>query len=142
MYFRGEFQFLSNFFRCDIIGKDGRVWPSAEHVYQAMKFEDIERQEKVRLHPARGLKRFIRTLGPIRQDWNDIRVDVMRLILQKKFEQHPELMAKLRGVSDEIREDNYWHDNFWGDCMCTDRIHCMPHGQNMLGQLLMEIRDQ
>ena len=37
-------------------------------------------------------------------------------------------------------EGNTWHDNYWGDCSCN---RCKSKsGENMLGILLMELRDK
>jgi predicted NAD-dependent protein-ADP-ribosyltransferase YbiA (DUF1768 family) len=35
-------------------------------------------------------------------------------------------------------EGNTWHDPFWGDCHCG---RCPADGENMLGGVLMELRD-
>lgn len=56
----------------------------------------------------------------------------MREVLKIKFSD-PVLMTKLTNVKGEIVEDNYWGDTFWG--------RCNGSGQNNLGKILMEIRD-
>ena len=35
-------------------------------------------------------------------------------------------------------EGNYWHDNYWGNCLCPK---CKEiEGQNQLGKILMKVR--
>jgi predicted NAD-dependent protein-ADP-ribosyltransferase YbiA (DUF1768 family) len=36
-------------------------------------------------------------------------------------------------------EDNWWHDNYWGDCHC---FQCFRIGINMLGQIWMQVREE
>ena len=71
----------------------------------------------------------------MRPDWNDIRVDIMRNIVNAKFTQNPDLMNKLLETNDaELLEGNWWKDTFWGICN--------GEGENNLGKILMEIRDK
>ena len=75
----------------------------------------------------------------IREDWDDIKSVVMRYIVAQKFTQNPELMQMLRDTcTAELIEGNNWHDNVWGICQCPK---CENTGQNLLGKILMEIRD-
>ena len=45
--FIGEYEFLSNFYPCRIVYLD-KVWPSAEHLYQAIKTKDNLEREEIR----------------------------------------------------------------------------------------------
>lgn len=137
MLFRKEFHFLSNFYLVEIKDTDGYVWPSSEHIFQALKSLNPDDWEIVRNHPLKGLKYFSRTL-PLRSDWEIVKIDVMRKALKAKFSQHPELFEKLKNIKEEIIEHNDWHDNFWGSCICNK---CKDKGENMLGKLLMGLRD-
>lgn len=52
----------------------------------------------------------------------------------------PELKSKLLATGDEeLVEGNTWHDRTWGRCVCSK---CGGQGQNLLGQLLMELREE
>ena len=42
-------------------------------------------------------------------------------------------------ATSELVEKNNWHDNFWGDCTC---LRCYRIGENHLGKLWMELRDE
>jgi len=72
--------------------------------------------------------------------WNDRRVDVMVNLIDKKFDDWPELMQMLLNTgNDPIVEVNRHHDNFWGDCTC---LKCYRIGQNWLGETIMLKRRQ
>jgi predicted NAD-dependent protein-ADP-ribosyltransferase YbiA (DUF1768 family) len=64
----------------------------------------------------------------------------MREGLRKKFA-IPEFRVKLLATGDEeLMEGNTWHDNTWGNCVCA-KCQNTP-GRNMLGMLLMELRQE
>jgi predicted NAD-dependent protein-ADP-ribosyltransferase YbiA (DUF1768 family) len=67
----------------------------------------------------------------LRPDWEAVKVDVMRSVLKCKFK--GELLERLKSVEEDIIEHNTWGDTFWG--VCNGR------GDNVLGKLLMELRD-
>lgn len=127
MMFRDEFEFLSNFYPCDVKG-----YPSVEHFYQAMK--SLNPKERIRIKrcetPGRA-KRMGRKVT-LRPDWDEQKLHVMRFALKCKFEDQ-ELMKKLQAVKGDIVEENNWGDTFWGVCD--------GYGHNYLGKLLMEVRD-
>jgi len=68
----------------------------------------------------------------IRSDWEQEKVNVMRTGLNAKFTQNPELAQLLLSTADKEIIENSPYDTFWGNA---------KNGQNMLGQLLMELRD-
>lgn len=63
------------------------------------------------------------------------KVDIMRVILRKKVEQHPYVRKKLLETGDRLLVENSWRDSFWGWGPNQD-------GLNMLGKLWMEIRTE
>ncbi len=131
----GEF---SNFSRYSIteIASDGMVveYMTSEHYFQAKKFIDPELQAKVReAENPMASATLGRTLSPLRPDWNEVRVDVMRTALRLKFEQHEFLKDLLLATEDREIVEYSNSDSYWG---------CGPNfdGENMLGKLLMELR--
>lgn len=68
----------------------------------------------------------------IRNDWDIIKNDVMRKGLMAKFTQNDILKKKLLDTQNKILVENSPYDSYWGNAKC---------GQNMLGKLLMEIRE-
>jgi hypothetical protein len=138
--FKGKYWFLSNFYKYEI-EYEGLIYPSSEHAYQASKSLDTsKKREFTEFESPRSAKNLGRSFK-LRPDWELVKRDVMKSILRIKFE-HPKLRYMLNKTKGNyLVEGNYWHDNIWGNCSC-DRPECIPVGQNILGILLMEIRDE
>lgn len=130
--FEGEYGFLSNFYECSV-EYNGMTFGSSEAAFQAQKCVDDEDKIKFKYLRPKGAKRFGKTVK-LRPDWDEVKVEVMRGVLKAKFTQNPELKSMLLATGDnELVEGNRWGDRFWGVCKGT--------GQNNLGKLLMELRD-
>jgi ribA/ribD-fused uncharacterized protein len=114
---------------------DGLWWPTSEHYFQAQKYAGTPFVETVRAAPtpkaAANLGRK-RTL-PLRPDWEEVKDDVMRRAVLRKFETHAELRSLLLGTGDEEIVENAPSDYYWG---CGKD----GTGKNMLGRILMEVR--
>ena len=78
------------------------------------------------------VKRFGKKI-PLRVDWKEVRLNVMREIVFLKFSQNQDLKKKLLATGNAILvEKNNWHDYFWGVCN--------GKGENHLGKILMTVR--
>lgn len=131
--FRGKYYFLSNFFSAPI-KFDGISYLNNEAAFQSMKC----RNPKNRL--------FFSTLNPshakaagrradLRQDWEEVKDNIMYEIVKAKFKQNNELYMKLLQTEGcKLEEGNTWNDTYWG--VCNGR------GKNMLGKILMKVRDE
>ena len=134
--FVGEYRFLSNFYPSPIRCA-GVVWPTVEHGYQASKTDDPLWRGKILQASTPGSAKWHGRQAPIRSDWLDVRIKVMRFWLTKKFLQNDELYLKLcQTGSAHLVEGNSWNDTFWGVSNETGI------GENWLGQLLMELRTE
>lgn len=132
--FRGEYAFLSNFFPSPVM-YEGRLWLTSEHAYQAAKTIIPDEIEQIFNATTPGKAKRLGQSITICDDWNDIRIDVMSEILEAKFS-IPELEEKLLSTGNiKLLEGNAWGDKFWGVDINTGI------GQNMLGTLLMQIRE-
>lgn len=136
--FSGSYRFLSNFFPAEVVF-DGEEYPSVEHAYQAAKTFDLALRQQIqwKLQPgaAKRLAYKIIVGDAFRPDWDDVRIDVMRGLLAQKFAPGAPLADRLRKTGDKVLiEGNTWNDRFWGVCK--------GEGQNWLGRLLMERREQ
>ena len=131
--FTEDYRFLSNFWPAPITLL-GLHYATTEHAYQAMKCVDqFENAEGIRLAPTAGKAKRMGQATLVREDWDLIKVDVMRLITRLKYN-IPELGMLLLATGDqELIEGNTWGDRFWGVCD--------GEGQNNLGKILMEVRD-
>lgn len=131
--FRDEYFFLSNFYPVEI-KLDGIVYPNAETAFQAQKTLDVEERRKFSMlkNPVQA-KRLGRKVK-LRDDWEEVKLDIMTEVVSQKFLQHPHLIEMLLQTGDEeLIEGNKWGDRFWG--VCKDK------GENHLGNILMKIRD-
>ena len=128
----GEF---SNFAPFPIQQKRKR-WPTTEHYFQAQKFLDPVHQEQIRHAntPMIAARLGRERSRPLRRDWEAVKVSIMREALEAKFRQHPELTALLLNTADALLVEHTTNDSYWGDGGDGS-------GKNMLGQLLMELRD-
>lgn len=129
--FRGNKYFLSNFYPC-LVKYKGRMFGSSEAAYAAEKCANESDKDKfIDLNPGKA-KRLGRKIK-IRDDWENIKLQVMEDIVRAKFKQNPNLMKLLVAVKGDIVEYNEWGDTFWGVC---DNV-----GENHLGKILMKIRE-
>lgn len=132
--FTGCYNFLSNFYRHPFL-HDGVIWPTAEHAYQAMKTLDYEERVGVCVVPSPGKAKRAGRLVTLREDWEQVKLEVMYEVLVSKFEYstHTSLGNRLLETGErEIVEGNTWGDTYWGVCG--------GEGENHLGKLLMKVR--
>ena len=136
--FDGEYNFLSNFYPSPFEW-NGITFPAVENWFQAWKTTDEDEFYAIATADTPGKSKRLGRKCTLRPDWEAIKVDVMRAGLKYKF-QNPELRNKLLSTGDEeLVEGNTWHDRTWGRCICEK---CGGQGQNLLGQLLMELRNE
>jgi len=132
-HFRGEFGFLSNFYAASI-WVDGDRYPTVEHAYQAAKSSDPVTKKMIREAASPGIAKKLGYSVKLPTDWDLQKVTVMRNLLQEKFK-NPLLRSMLLATEDiPLVEGNTWGDKFWGVYKGV--------GQNWLGRLLMEIREE
>lgn len=132
----GEHGCFSNFSRHPVKLK-GKVWSTSEHYFQAQKFAGTEHEEKMRhivkpMDVARaGRDRSL----PLRKDWDHVKDDVMREAVYAKFTQNEECKKVLLSTGDAKLVEHTENDSYWADGGDGS-------GKNMLGIILMEIRER
>lgn len=130
--FDGEFEFLSNFFPCEV-AQDGILYPTVEHAFQAAKTLDNFDKMQIAIADTPGKAKRLGRKVVLRSDWEEVKLAVMEDYLREKFCAGSELREKLLATGDEeLVEGNWWNDTFWGVCNGV--------GQNNLGKLLMKLR--
>lgn len=133
MLFNNQYYFLSNFYPCIIkTNINGKIlsFKSVEAAFHAYKNYDLS--EKFILLSAYEAKKYGKNIPLTTPNWDIFRVYVMGHLLNIKFNDL-KLLNKLKEIKEEIVEDNFWYDTFWG---CYKK-----EGHNILGKLLMCIRD-
>ena len=129
--FFGKYRWLSNFWACTLnLSFEGVAlyFNCVEEAYHACKSKDVE------------VRRMFCGVGPceakhmgrqvqLRDDWNEVRLDLMYFLVKQKFKQNPSLWEQLDMTDSQyLEESNTWNDRFWGVC---NNI-----GQNQLGKIL------
>jgi N-glycosidase YbiA len=148
---RDAFGFLSHFWPASIV-IGGEEWSTVEHYYQAQKSADPGYREAIRQAKTPGMAKrlaaqpdaprriskhsWFKANGTLpRQDWFEVKLDIMRHADHAKFTQHPELAANLLATGDaELIEDSPF-EPYWG-------TGADGKGLNWAGRVLMEIRQQ
>lgn len=133
--FRGVHSFLSNFYETPVTW-EGLTYPHAEAAFQAAKvLTNEERLPFTFLEPAKAKQRGRRIKQ--REDWQQVKTQIMEEIVRAKFDQNPAIAALLLATGDaELIEGNTWHDDCWGVDLRTGK------GENRLGKILMKIREE
>ncbi|KAL1754417.1 hypothetical protein FB107DRAFT_215695 [Schizophyllum commune] len=116
----------------------GKVYPTSEHLFQALKFLPHKSQvaEHIRTSspsPRAAFTEAHRFQKEVRKDWSKVNVQMMEIALEHKFTQHPALREELLATGDaELVEDSA-QDAFWG-------VGPNGKGRNELGKALMRLR--
>jgi hypothetical protein len=129
--FTGKYHFLSNFHLSDV-SYDGVVYPTVEHAYQAAKTVDLEERKKISECRTPGQAKRLGKKLTLRENWDGMKLDVMKELLVKKFKAGPLKEALIDTRHLHLIEGNKWNDTYWG--------MCNGEGENHLGRLLMEVR--
>lgn len=117
----------------------GKLYPTAEHAYQAAHFIDTnpELAEQVRQCTSPQKASDFANNNSKHDDpaWKEKRLFIMEEILAAKLEQHAYVQEKLfeTGSMNIVEMNN--NDDFWG--WGSDK-----NGQNHLGKIWMKLRDQ
>lgn len=131
---KGEYGFLSNFYQSTFFIHEAD-YPTIEHYYQSKKSIDFPLEFWISCAPTayaamKAGRECLRT-KQFDPDWDTKKVNVMLTGLRAKFTQNKELADKLLATGDAILHEDSPTDMFWG-----------KKGQDMLGKLLMQIREE
>jgi type I restriction enzyme, S subunit len=141
---KGEFGGLSNMAPFPLSVNDIPIRTS-EALFQAIKFSAYKEIQQDLIEQASPIivyrkKEKYAKQGKARPDWGNVNVDVMRWCLHVKLAQNWEKFSALlleTGERSIIEKSD--RDDFWGAKMVDEQTLC---GDNMLGRLLMELRDE
>ena len=121
--FTGKYDFLSNF-----VG-------GVEQKYQATKCVREDDRERI-LQMTPGQSKRAGQKVEIREDWEDVKLDIMYQLVKEKFSNEPYKTQLLETADKILEEGNWWGDTFWGVNIKTGR------GKNHLGKILMRVREE
>jgi ribA/ribD-fused uncharacterized protein len=116
---------------------DDSEWPSVEHYYQAMKFEDTDLRELIRTaaHPLEAQKLAKKNKRRVRSDWSKVKETFMTRGVYIKCRTYPEVRNALLRTGEKQLIENSQYDYYWG-CGRDGR------GRNAYGRILMEVRER
>ena len=118
----------------DPITIDGITYPSVENYYQGMK-SGHPKIIKLFSEMTPSKAKFNGRHLDLREDWEQVKFEVMEKALRIKFAPGTIWYARLEMEEGEIVEWNNWGDKIWGKTL-------NGIGENHLGKILMKIRDE
>lgn len=145
IYFCSEHSYMSNFFPAPFVDQ-GIIYPTAEHKIQSLKCEaagDQAKLEKVRIATSPlEAKRIGDTITETAQ-WRNGRDDMLKTIIDLKFDQHPHLATLLKSTGDmtlhEATTNTYYGI---GATLHSRELRDRSYsGRNKLGMALQSKRD-
>ena len=141
--FLGKTGWLSNYEKVDI-EYDGYIYKSVEAAYQAQKFIGKTKKYTKRMRTIftkldSNEAKFLGSIIPLRDKWNEVRDNYMLDLLRIKFHKEPYKSYLLKTGKKELIEGNTWHDIHFGKCNCGKH---KGDGENILGKLLMQVRSE
>jgi ribA/ribD-fused uncharacterized protein len=134
-FYEQEFYVLSNFssFRLFWRGMDFDTSEAAYHYEKFPNHPAIQEAIKNARSAHEAFKIAERHKSERRPDWDAVKIEIMRDVLRCKVNQHEYVRRKLLQTGTRLLVEDSWRDSFWG--WGED-----GEGQNVLGQLWMEIR--
>lgn len=144
--FAGESSYLSNFFPCSL-RMGNKSFCSSEQAFQYTKCLICEREDASPYILQVEDPEVIKNMGSkifTNAEWESKKTDVMKCILLSKFGQNLELKAKLMATGTtplyECTQSRFWGTGWTLDAPDWVKSSNFP-GKNVLGKLLMDIRD-
>lgn len=136
--FFGQYRWLSNHWICgDSIPYEGMYYPTVENAYMAAKLVSWERYRFTSCTPqvAKKIWRNFKLLDASAAAWDARKLDIMKLLVMRKFTLNDDLRDMLVNTGDKhLEETNTWKDTFYG-------VDVNLGGENHLGKILMQIRE-
>lgn len=131
---------FSNLYRRTILF-EGREYQTSEHAYQAGKARKESVRDWLMAAPSPSLLAMAAHglyVWDVHPDWSKTKFDRMKRVLRAKFTQHEDLRALLLSTGNARLVEKATVDNtvnrLWGEVNGV--------GKNMLGVLLMEVREE
>ena len=131
-----DYGYMSNFAAYSF-ELDGTTWPTSEHYFQAMKFNDATIQKNIRrlASPMLAARAGRDRKKPLRKDWESVKERIMYDAVLAKFTQNPDIAAELIATGNAILIEHTTKDSYWADGGDGS-------GKNRLGVILMRVRGE
>lgn len=143
-----QYGFLSNFYPSPFIIDNVR-YSTVEHYYVSMKSDDLNYKQKIINSETPGRAKrlgddnhkksfFVNNLYKKKENWEEIKFEIMEKALYAKFSQNLTLKNALKATSPKLLLEDSPTDLIWGTGVIDNNGNY--YGNNMLGKLLMKIR--
>lgn len=140
------YAFLSNFYEGSPFTWKSDIWKTSEHAYQAMKASNVKDFNMIRDSQTPDEAKYLGRSIKVRDDWEEIKFQVMHDIVLTKFIAHADLGQKLIDTGNAyLQEGTFWNDQVWGvDLYASDNPNrpMTRKGDNWLGIILMDVRSR
>ena len=116
---------------------DGKIWYSTEAYFQAMKFPDNPNYQEIirREKDTKIVKKLGSTINiKLRDDWENVKDQIMERAIDAKFTQHNNLKNLLLSTNNRLLIENNKNDNYWAIGN--------GNGLNKLGIMLCNLRER
>ena len=126
---------------------DGKVWLTSEALFQSMRYDDVSVKEIIRgeKSPMGAKMKSKKYKGQmVVVPMSELDVENMRKCVKMKFDQHPQLKRQLINTKDafiyeDIGNRNGERHKFLGVKKLSESE---ADGNNMMGKILMELREE
>ena len=119
---------------------EGIIYPTAQHAFLAARTDNPVQKERLSRIKSPFRAKIAASRLPTRAEWPQIERVVLEQVMRLKF-RDPTLRQKLASTGDApILLLNDWGDNIDGVCLDQDSGHWW--GENRVGLILMEIREE
>lgn len=136
--FTGEWELLDNFALTPVMMPNGVLYPTTEHAFAAAKAKHDSDHDWIADMPTPGAAKAAGRSVALRDDWEQVKFDVMWQALIAKFYSHKKFEDKLAATGERvIVEGNAWDDRVWGATLDSRK---KLRGRNALGVMLMQLR--
>ena len=131
--FSGQWSFLSNAYSATIRFR-GRDWKTAEHALQGSKAQSDSQRDVIGGAKSPSEAKRLGWCIPLPPGWEEEKSAIMKEILHQKFS-NPFLREMLKGTGSALLVNgSHPADSYWG--------FYDGEGENILGRLLMEVREE
>ena len=146
---KGDYRHFSNMSEHKITIDDVE-YKTVEHYFQAMKareFEDTELYQKIlKVKTPKAAKAIGQKIANFKPEvWDKRKDELMEKGVRTKFVQHPTLRKQLLETGDRMIGEANPRDTYWGIGTSMNlekaKIPSKWRGKNMMGKLLMKLRD-
>ena len=131
---RDPYGFMSNYYKSRFF-VFGKWWNFSEAPYQAAKTTVASEIDAIHKAAKANDARLLGQQVTMRPDWDEAKYQVMKEVCVAKFLQHADLRKQLMDTGDQELIEDSPVDYYWG---CGKD----GTGKNMLGKILMEIREE